>query len=118
MKFIYQVNQSIQNYGARLTFDVYACVYGVIFVFLFSFTLFFSSSPITTHNVLRLMGKCSLCSLYMLLWLQWSLVYLDDFFMYMLPGFPLVIVLFVKIWKVRRKIKEVCKRIMEKDFWN
>lgn len=112
MKFIYQVNQIIQNYDAQLIFNVNACVYGAIFMIMFLFTLVLSSSPITTHNVLRLVGKCSLCSLYMLFWLQWSLVYLDDFFMYMLPGLTLVIALFVKNW-----VKEVCK-IMEKDFWN
>lgn len=117
MKFIYWVNQTIQNYDAQLLFYVYACVYGAIFAILFSVVLLFSSLSIckTTPHILKLMGKCSIYSFYILFWTQWSLVYLDDFFMYMLPGLPLVIVLFVK---KRKRIKEVCKRITEKDFWS
>lgn len=120
MKFIDQLTQIIQSYDAQLIFNVYARAYGLIFVFLFLFTLLFSLAiyKTTPKKILKLMGKCFLYSFYVLFWLQWSLTYFDNFFMYMLPGLPFVIVLLAKIWKARRKIKEVCKRITAKDFWN
>lgn len=119
MKFIDQLTKIIQSYDTQFIFNVYACAYGVIFVFIFSFTLLFSVLVFDrTPKILKLMGKCSLFSFYALFWLQWGLTYLDNFFMYMLPGLPFVIVLLAKIWKARRKIKEVCKRITAKDFWN